>query len=80
MENKLPVTTAIVDRCVKEFFEKGKTYVYERTESGDNSEALTEHAFAVFLRRMDAEHPGTKYHYNFENNSGILCYHVKAVK
>ena len=80
MENKLPKTTAIVDRCVKEFFEKGKTYVYERTESGDNSEVLTEHAFAVFLRRMDAEHPGTKYSYEFEKNSGILCYHVKSVK
>ena len=80
MENKLPKTTAIVDRCVKEFFERGRTYVYERTESGENSEALTEHAFAVFLRRMDAEHPGTKYSYEFENNSGILSYHVKAVK
>ena len=77
---KLPKTTAIVDRCVREFFERGRTYVYERTESGDNSEALTEHAFAVFLKRMDTEHPGIKYSYNFEKNSGILCYHVKAVK
>lgn len=48
---KLPETTAIVDRCVREFFERGRTYVYERTESGDNSEALREHAFAVFFKK-----------------------------
>ena len=25
--------------------------IYERTKSGDNSEALTEHAFAVFFKK-----------------------------
>lgn len=77
---KLPKTTAIVDRCVKEFFETGKTHVYQRTESGENSKELTEHTFAVFLRRMNLEHPGTKYSYNVKKDSGIIFYKVKLEK
>ena len=38
---KLGKTTRIVDRCIQEFFEKGETYVYERTDSGENCENLT---------------------------------------
>ena len=78
-DRKLGKTTRIVDRCIQEFFENGETYVYERTDSGENCENLTEHVSSVFFKRMDSEHRGTKYKHKLTNKDGILCYHVKKV-
>ena len=76
---KLPKTTEIVDRCIKEFFEKGKTILYQRTELGENNKELNESTFAVFLRRMNSEHPGTKYSYKNHFAFGIDHYVIEKL-
>ena len=78
-KRRLGKTTRIVDRCIQEFFEKGETYVYERTDSGENCENLTEHVSSVFLKRIDYEHRGTKYKHKLFNQYCILFYHVKKI-
>ena len=79
-KRRLGKTTRIVDRCIQKKKKKGETYVYERTDSGENCENLTEHVSSVFFKRIDSVHRGTKYKHILINKDGILCYHVKALK
>lgn len=68
-------TTRKVDRWVQEFFINGVTYVFE---GRDSDRSKHHHAMGVFQRRMELEHPSSKYTYEYKNWEGTWCYKVEA--
>lgn len=66
-------TTRIVDRCVQEFFNNGVTYIYE----GRLDKNKTDEVFDLFLNRMQNEHKGSKYIYEYGTFDRIPCWRVE---
>lgn len=67
-------TTRILDRLVQEFFTKGFCYVYEQRDSTKDEKSQL---LYKFVHRMNAEHNGTKFAYNYGNYDNIYCYKVE---
>ncbi len=72
-------TTRIIDRCVQELFKNGITYLHEGR--GTDAEAsMRVELFYRFKRRIDIEHPSTRYKHKLVDQDGVTCYKVEIVE
>lgn len=67
-------STRVLDRCIQEFFTKGKTYLYDETRLFKATEKLLER----FKLRMKQEHPGVKFNYRGVKEEGINCFLIES--
>ena len=67
--NKIGKTTRIIDRIIQEFFNKGKAYIYEDRNNPDDTYLLR----TKVVKRLELEHPNTKYTLNETTIDGIYC-------
>lgn len=63
-------STRVIDRCIQELFNTGKTFVYE---SRDNAE-INRELSVRFERRLATEHPNARYQKVFKDHDGIICH------
>jgi hypothetical protein len=73
--NRSGKTTRKVDQAVQYFFKNGVAYIYEGRE---RKESHHEHAFSIFKKRMEAEHPSAQYTYKYGCYDGVWCYKVES--
>ena len=62
-------TTRVIDRVIQEFFNKGIAYIYEER----NNISSTNELRAKVIRRLELEHPNTKYTIKIDTINGIYC-------
>lgn len=68
-------TTRKVDQAIQDLLLKGMTYLHEGIHKDVECHI---HIFTVFIERLKAEHPNTKYTYEFNYWDGIWCYKIET--
>ena len=66
-------STRIIDRCIQELFEKGKTSLYDETRLGFQTKQLMH----KFNSRMTLEHEGIKYSSILMKDDGLSYYSIE---
>ena len=67
--SKIGKTTRTINRIIQEFFNNGKAFIYEERNNPDDTYLLR----TKVVKRLELEHPNTKYTLNETNIDGINC-------